>query len=402
MKTQKRCLPKNVYLRGETYWCDVTVNGRRMRHAAGETPEEAEQLALRLKAAAAPPAHSLDLPRVSKRSPSPRKVNRPASARGAKRSVTSAGSIAKPRATVPTASGPSFDDLVDRYLERAKIMTKPQSFKSARTSSARLLTHFGGRPVSSLDPDDLRRFISMRLRTVTREFINRDLRYLKAIIRLALEEERITRPPFKVQLLRTTKRLPTILTASELTRLFDAAEPRVRPMLMTAAMTGLRAGELRALEWGDVDLVQRALRVRAKPAIGFSPKSHAEREIPINVQLATELQAHRDRLTHDGDSDPVFQCDIRHGSRWGDSGLCRAVRGVFVSAGLYRTENRPGLHMLRRSFASHALKHTDIETVRELGGWSELGVVQRYVVSSGPRKRAAVERLVFDEEEIAD
>jgi site-specific recombinase XerD len=58
--------------------------------------------------------------------------------------------------------------------------------------------------------------------------------------------------------------------------------------------------------------------------------------------------------------------------------------------------------MLRRSFASHALKHTDIETVRELGGWSELGVVQRYVVSSGPRKREAVERLVFDEEEIAD
>ncbi len=281
-------------------------------------------------------------------------------------------------------------------------MTKPQSFKSARTSSARLLTHFGGRSVSSLDPDDLRRFISMRLRTVTREFVNRDLRYLKAIIRLAFEEERITRPPFKIQLLRTTKRLPTILTACELTRLFDAAEPRVRPMLMTAAMTGLRAGELRALEWGDVDLIQRALRVRAKPAIGFSPKSHAEREIPINLQLATELQAHRDRLTHDGHSDPVFQCDIRHGSRWGDSGLCRAVRGVFMSAGLYRTENRPGLHMLLCSFASHALKHTDIETVRELGGWSELGVVQRYVVSSGPRKRAAVERLVFDEEEIGD
>jgi hypothetical protein len=36
---------------------------------------------------------------------------------------------------------------------------------------------------------------------------------------------------------------------------------------------------------------------------------------------------------------------------------------------------------------------TDIQTVRELGGWASLAVVERYVRSSDHLKRAAVERL---------
>ena len=44
------------------------------------------------------------------------------------------------------------------------------------------------------------------------------------------------------------------------------------------------------------------------------------------------------------------------------------------------------------SESSHALA-AGAETVRVLGGWSSLAVVQRYVASSTDLKRAAVERL---------
>ena len=55
--------------------------------------------------------------------------------------------------------------------------------------------------------------------------------------------------------------------------------------------------------------------------------------------------------------------------------------------------------MLRRSFASHALaRQTDTQTVCELGGWSGLAVVERYVNSTEPLKRTAIARLDFLEE----
>jgi integrase len=292
---------------------------------------------------------------------------------------------------------PKFEQIAVRYLAKSKLVNKPQSYKCARVSLRRLRAFFGPRTIDSLKAADLRRYMEKRLLTVTPAFVNRDLRYLKAVLRFAIDEGVIGKLPFKIQLLRTTKRLPTFLSESELTRLFAHASERIRPMLMTAAMTGLRAGELRALEWCDVDLEMRVLRVCAKVEIEFSPKSHAEREVPLNGQLVAILKAHRETLLIADGRAPVFQRNPQTGSRWDDSGQLREVRQAFIDAGLYNRDSRPGLHMLRRSFASHALKFTDIETVRELGGWSELGVVQRYVASSGPRKRAAVERLVFDE-----
>jgi len=83
----------------------------------------------------------------------------------------------------------------------------------------------------------------------------------------------------------------------------------------------------------------------------------------MNARLAEDLKRHRERLLFDR---------------------------------LYRPEARAGLHMLRRSFASHVLaRQADIETVRELGGWSDLSVVQRYVASTEELKRKAVEGLDF-------
>ena len=359
MKKRNNCLPKGVYLRGHTYYIDISINGERIRRSAGKTLQGALTLLARLDSTT---------DEASKR-PSAR------------------------------TTGPVFDQLSKRYLTRAALYSKPSSLQSAETSCRRLLEHFGGRRVSSLQPHDLERFLAARLETVTRAAVNRDLRYLKAIFRLASDEDLIDEPPFKVTLLRTTKKLPSILTVEELNHLFEVADDRLRPLLITAAMTGLRHSELSALDWSDIDLKSGSLSVRAKPEIGFSPKSHAERQVPLNDRLTAILGALRSQLTHSFPHHPVFQRNRRTGSRWDPSALCATVRAAFKKADLYRPEDRPGLHMLRRSFASHALaRQTDIQTVRELGGWSCLAVVERYVTSTEQLKRTAVARLDFLEE----
>jgi integrase len=53
-----------------------------------------------------------------------------------------------------------------------------------------------------------------------------------------------------------------IPTPAEIAAILSHAKPRWRPVLATAAMTGLRASELRGLKWQDVDLKQRELHVR--------------------------------------------------------------------------------------------------------------------------------------------
>ena len=354
MKMREHCLPKGVYLRDTRFWVDVTVAGKRIRQPAGETIEDARALLAKLRGE----AHAAEIPRAR--------------------------------------VGPTVATLIDHYLDRQALRSRPRSVQSARTCCKRLNEHLGDRRVSTLGAEDLEAFVALRLNRdeVGREAVNRDLRYLRAVLRLAVEEGRTDAMPFKVKMLRTVKKLPTILSEEELERLFAAADDRLRPLMITAAMTGLRHSELASLRWDDVDMAGRTIAVTAKPDVGFVPKSHAEREVPVNSALAQVLAKHRKRLVHRRLGDFVFQCNPRRGTRWEPSALCSAVRGTFKRARLYKKQDRPGLHMLRRSFASHALAAgADIQTVRELGGWASLAVVERYLRSTDTLKREAVERL---------
>jgi integrase len=70
-----------------------------------------------------------------------------------------------------------------------------------------------------------------------------------------------------------------------------------RALWATALYAGLRRGELRALQWGDVDLATGVIHVRRAMDIRGSiiaPKSAAgTRTMPIAKVLRTYLAAHR-------------------------------------------------------------------------------------------------------------
>jgi len=76
-----------------------------------------------------------------------------------------------------------------------------------------------------------------------------------------------------------------IPTRDEVNAILQSAEGRWRPLLMVAALCGLRASELRGLRWNDVDLKKGEIHVRQRAdrfgRIG-SPKSGAgTRTVPI-------------------------------------------------------------------------------------------------------------------------
>jgi len=116
---------------------------------------------------------------------------------------------------------------------------------------------------------------------------------LKCFFRFLVEEERLLRDPSLP--LRTPKKresLPNVLTMGELERLlvqpgradlwdrhFDGKAERDRLLLALMAYGGLRRSELLGLDWDDVDLSRRLLRIR-------KAKGGRQRTIPIHPALA--------------------------------------------------------------------------------------------------------------------
>jgi site-specific recombinase XerD len=116
---------------------------------------------------------------------------------------------------------------------------------------------------------------------------------LKSFFRFLVEEERLVRD--SALSLRTPEKreaLPDVLTMGELERLlvqpardelwerhFPGKPERDRLLLALMAYAGLRRSELLGLEWDDVDLSRRLLRVR-------KAKGGRQRTIPIHPALA--------------------------------------------------------------------------------------------------------------------
>jgi integrase len=84
-------------------------------------------------------------------------------------------------------------------------------------------------------------------------------------------------------------------TPDEIRRIIHAAPERWRPLLVTAAFTGLRSSELRGLRWNDVDLKRGELHVRQRAdrfhVIGKLKSQAGERTIPIGPYAANVLRS---------------------------------------------------------------------------------------------------------------
>ena len=82
-----------------------------------------------------------------------------------------------------------------------------------------------------------------------------------------------------------------------------------RVLYLTAAMTGMRRGELLALRWQDVDWNAGVIRVRrtyTRGQFGTPKTRRSARAVPLAERVAHELQQHQARSSFQDDVDLVF------------------------------------------------------------------------------------------------
>jgi len=142
----------------------------------------------------------------------------------------------------------------------------------------------------------------------------------------------------------------------EVKRLIEACTAtRNRALLLTVALTGLRASELRGLRWSDVRLKDGELDVRQR-ADRFNkigpPKSEASRRtIPIPPEALFALKQWKLECPPN-EGDLVFPTGTGHIEH--HSNMLRGLAPVMVAAGLVDGKGEPkyALHSFRHFFAS--------------------------------------------------
>jgi len=149
----------------------------------------------------------------------------------------------------------------------------------------------------------------------------------------------------------------------EIKRLIAAATtPRQKALVLTAALTGLRASELRGLRWRDVDLKANELHVRKRAdrfnAIGEPKSESSVRGVPLAPELVAALKTWK-LACPKGDLGLVFP--TRTGTVQDHANMLDALDAVMRTAHVVDHNGRPkyGLHALRHFFASWCINPKD-------------------------------------------
>jgi integrase len=165
-----------------------------------------------------------------------------------------------------------------------------------------------------------------------------------------------------------------------------AASEQDAAIFLTAAMTGLRRGELAALRWRDVDFAGQAIRVRANYSFGelVTPKSGKVRTVPMVPDVAQALARLGQREWFTGDEDAVFAGTV--GGHLDASALRRRYAAAARRAGL-----RPlPFHSLRHYFGSMAVNRATLVQVQAWMGHAHIQTTARYLHAKSQADDAAL------------
>ncbi len=307
-----------------------------------------------------------------------------------------------------SAPGPTLDVYARRWLDEGEAARKASTHRFYRFNlTGHVLPVLGDKPVPALTRADCRELMSAcrakGLKPASMRGVNRTL---SAVLSQAVEDALLpANPAFRMgKHLRAGDELPPEiqpLTREEAQTVIEKAEalyPEYAPLFLCALRTGMRLGELLALQWGDLDFTDRCIHVRRNRVAGklTSTKNKLRRRVDMSMRLAEvlrRLRTSRKRtalkagtkiepwvfLTPDGN--PVDGDNLRN----------RVFYRLLEKAELRRIR----LHDLRHTYASLLIQQGEsLAYVQQQLGHSSIQVtVDVYGHLIPGANRAAVDRL---------
>ena len=273
-----------------------------------------------------------------------------------------------------------------RFLETERDLS-PETLRAYRGDLGFFLEfckRAGVERPEAVDHRLLRRYLAnLQSRGYARSTVARRAAAVKGLFRYLVREGRLdVDPTLSLSLPRRERRLPKVLSLREIEmatagQSLHIYRTSLRDMAVVELLyaTGMRVGELAALNLGDVDLERGEVKVLGK--------GRKERVIPFHRVAGELIEAYLTKERHilaantgagDGKTDPMF-LSVR-GGRLSDRGVRRVVERFY--RGL-EGGKRVSPHTLRHTFATHLLQGgADLRSVQELLGHVDLSTTQIY------------------------
>jgi integrase len=281
----------------------------------------------------------------------------------------------------------------------------PARKQGRRRGDGRVMREFGGQELHTISADQIERWLEQLADLgLSRRTVNKHRQLLCSVLGFAarrpdrygiVENVAATVPvrrepdrcalkfyePSEIQMLADAARMGACWSprrpARSLTkrRIRRAANQRDAALYVLAACAGLRAGELRALRWGDVSFSRATVTVSRSWSTDelTSPKSRRPRTVPLATRPAVELQTLRRHSKHTEPADYVF-CEP-DGRPLSPTGMRKRFLRTRAAAGL-----RPlRFHDLRHTFGSIAVREVDTATLKAWMGHARLVTTEQYI-----------------------
>ena len=262
---------------------------------------------------------------------------------------------------VALSSDLAIADAAMNWLKRVESDGRERSTVSQyrRHVDLHIAPRIGRLKLAKLTSTDIERFRDALLADLSRAMARKVLVSLKSLLKIAhcghyaanVSIKKSQRAQRKVE---SGRDFPT---PNEIKRLIQAVanKPRAHALLLTAALTGLRASELYGLRWSDVDLKAEELHVRQRAdrygMIGAPKTAESRRTVPLAPEVLFALKQWK-LACPKGEQNLVFPTST--GAVESHSNTLRSLRAVMRDAGVVTKDGKSkyGLHAFRHFFAS--------------------------------------------------
>jgi integrase len=265
----------------------------------------------------------------------------------------------------------SFDDMVKKYMQNHAHSRDPYTIKPLKES-------FGSLFLYQINTPAVAEYQDMRLEDAAEATVYQELSLLRRMFNVArkrwkwVRENPVSDGDLEFSIGSKNARDRWLTVEEEQVLLFKATNPAwLRPLLITALRTGMRRGELLALDWKDIDFQRRLIRVEKS-------KNGEKRSVPMSPMLHETLKAVKVRSI----SGTVFPISIRS--------LRVAYDKALEKSGITDFH----FHDLRHTFATRLVQAgQDLYKVQKLLGHKSIVMTQRYAHHYPESLRSSVEVL---------
>lgn len=284
----------------------------------------------------------------------------------------------------------TVDALADRFIAYQTGRVAPLTLEAQRDHiDLHVRPVIGKRRVDEIDKHTLDALSTKWLEKAAPTTVNTRMGTLLRMLAMATDWEYIPKVP-SYDTVKVPKDTPRFLAEDEARRLLQAAEGTPWfSMILIGLRTGLRIGELRGLQWGDVSMPASMLHVRrtdpGRPDLeANAPKGKRERTVPLSPDALATLRDLKPENAKPRDWVwPALAYRDKKAPRTrsrSESGCKVGIRAAVLASGIDNPkDNRVGWHTLRHTFASWlVIRGVSLRVIQDLLGHSSIKQTEQY------------------------